>query len=136
MRTKNELIHDIGNEILDSEALNGNRDWSALSLVASFPQDSKSVFFGYTYQEGSQGSEEFEFHFFQPLEGSEVERVIGLLRQQMSKEFSVEWSQARFRISKPEFQIQTDFEYDDTTRWLPNLEEPMKSPQHAKILRE
>lgn len=135
METKDELIHRIGGEILRGEALAGNDGWSDLSFVASFRQDSKSDFFGYAYLEKDQSDKELEFRFFQPIKGSELEKAIYSLREQMSKEFEVEWSQARFRISKPELRIQTDFEYDDSTRWLPSLEEPLESFKHARVLR-
>lgn len=109
MRSKkcDELILEIGSLIVKSKAY-AKYEWQGIAAVGNFSHGQQRMN-GYVYLD--DGDFEAETPGFETL------RKVRELRQEMEKETNKAWNQCLIHVTKPDFKINIQFEYDDPDRW-------------------
>lgn len=107
-----DLVHEIGNRILDDPGLNGV-EWDSIALVMTVV-DGSERFGGYRFY----GQDDYEAVRLRA--SGEVMDVLLDLRDAMQEdEGGAPWVQCLIQISRPSFALRMAYEYDDATRWTP-----------------
>jgi hypothetical protein len=102
-----DLVLEIGSLIVNSEAY-AKYEWQAISVVGHFSQGERSTS-GYVYLDDGD--------FQAETPGFDALYKIEELREEMKKETDKAWHQCLIHITKPDFKINIQFEYDDPKRW-------------------
>ena len=112
---KDQLIHEVGNLIVsDEQYVNPEpdrklRNWDALALVATVMPGDEGIT-GYVYE-----GEKWEARI--PKEDDELfDKLLELQELTKSPEGET-WKQCLIHITKPDYKINIQFEYDDPRRW-------------------
>jgi hypothetical protein len=103
----NELILEIGSLIVNSKAY-VRYQWQGIAVVGNFSHGQERMN-GYVYLD--DGDFEAETPGFDTMD-----KVLEL-REEMKKETNQEWHQCLIHVTKPDFKINIQFEYNDPDRW-------------------
>lgn len=101
-----ELIQEIGAAIIEDPAAT-EMEWESLVVVAHL--DGGFSLFGYAYREG--GHEPFS------PDGDELFELFPELQDAMAEGEAHVWKACRYAITKPDMDVDIDFEFDDAGRW-------------------
>ena len=103
-----DLIMEIGSLVVNDRRY--DERWKGLALVGNFSNG----------QERMNGYQYFANGDFEPgipkRAGDIIDKLLEL-RQEMKKEKDEEWHQCLIQITRPDFKINIQFEYDDPARW-------------------
>ena len=105
----NDLIMEIGSTIVTSEEY-AQDEWVGISVVGNFYQNEQSQN-GFVYL--SNGEFEARAPGFPTLD-----KLIAL-RDVMNEEKGEAWHQCLVHVTRPDFKINIQFEYEDPRRWKP-----------------
>lgn len=106
-KKSDELVFEIGSLIVNSEEY-ANSNWQGIAIVGDFSYGQVAME-GYVYF--------YDGDFKTELPGSDILRKLRELREEMKKEINKAWHQCLIHITKPDFKINIQFEYDDPKRW-------------------
>ena len=102
-----ELIFEIGSMIVNNPKF-AKYEWQGIAAVGNFSHGQQRMN-GYVYVDDG------DFEAGSP--GFEALRKIRDLREEMEKETNKVWHQCLIHVTKPDFKINIQFEYDDPKRW-------------------
>lgn len=102
-----ELILEIGSLIVNSPKYVGIQ-WQGIAVVGNFSNGRKNMT-GYVYFDDGD--------FKGKTPGFDTMDKLLELREEMKKETNKEWHQCLIHVTKPDFKINIQFEYDDPKRW-------------------
>ena len=125
MNNKTQLVHDIGQEVLEAKALAG-RDWKALSLVVDLGEGSFSQS-GFLYFDNDGES-------FTAIskQRRKLSNLCKELRDLMSIEFSVKVSQMLIQLVRDGNKLNIEFDNSSNGKWtispsnIDNMKEKIK----------
>ena len=103
-------VIDLGELVSSHEAYLGT-DWSYIALVATFTSQRRSMF-GYVFFEDGRWEAKL------PRDpGRSVMKAFRRLHEHMAAVDGVAWQQCLLEISRTDYTVSVDFEYDDRDRW-------------------
>lgn len=101
-----DLLQDIGAAIVEDPALE-DKEWDAIALVFQF--DGMSRLYGYSYRD--ETSEPFS------PEDDVLFDLFLELQEVMAEGEDCAWKACLYKITKPDMDLDVDFEYEDGDRW-------------------
>ncbi len=107
--TQAALISEIGKMIIEDRAYQSD-DWQALGFVVTLDGGTRKMT-GYRYP--ADGS----FEASTPDEAGDVIRKFRALKEEMSKNGDGAFVQCLIHITKPDYKLRLQFEFDDPKRW-------------------
>ncbi|WP_083099010.1 hypothetical protein [Pseudophaeobacter leonis] len=110
--TQSELVFAVGELIVEDPKI-ASKPWDALSLVATFNNNSEKLS-GYRYW-GESEYEAAEIGNF----GDILDKLLEL-RDAMGDEVDGLWVQCLLQITKPDYAFRVQYEYSDPQRWSPH----------------
>ncbi|ABC31731.1 conserved hypothetical protein [Hahella chejuensis KCTC 2396] len=120
----NELVMEIGSIMLGSEEYE-KYEWAGIALVGNFSHGQQRMN-GYVYL--------VDGDYQAAIPSVDALRKIKVLRDEMAKAEGREWHQCLIHITRPDYKINIQFEYDDPDRWkLKNISRDMR--EYADFLK-
>ena len=107
--TADDLILEIGSLVVNDRRYDDR--WKGLALVGNF-SDGQERMNGYQYFADG------EFEAGVPKGAGDIIDKLLELRREMKKDKNEEWQQCLIHITKPDYKINIQFEYDDPNRWV------------------
>lgn len=108
-----QLITDIGEMIID-DYIAQNIAWEALSFVVTLYNGTRSMT-GYRYLKDES------FEASTPEDAGDVIRKCRVLKEEMSNNGEGTFVQCLIHITKPDYNIRLQFEFDNPERWKPKI---------------
>lgn len=107
----NAMILEVGRMVIEDPEYRDDR-WQAISLVGTLG-DGQREMTGYQYFADG------DFEAAAPEEFGDILRKLMELRDVMEVVNGDVWKQCLIQITKPDYEVKMQFEYDDAQRWTP-----------------